>query len=476
MRLTWEMFERFGLTAQCLGCRAIRTGIGYPANHTERCRERIEQELEKEPEGTSKVARDGTRIKRARHEERARDLRIEEPDQRPDLEVIEGTGASSSRDGAGNEPPPRPAESSVSVDQPPREQSDDADMGDPESDRRRPRESVVEERETKRVRINVFDGEESDEWVETEEERVRIHCRPRRDLFSLHDSQGGPKLSDISRRRESIVCSTDGGEWRIVDRWDEKGSENHEPPQDLPQEWTGSTRFRKSWRVLCDYESENQKHSKTCSSDIEQMQPPAGDDLSLDENCGIFDLRPKSQQGKRWNLGDRKDQREILWLIRKKRPKLVIGCGKCILFCTVLYHEQIRRGAWFLHDLSGDASQLSLPCMIRLECRHDVFHALGDARDRRDGERVSFLTNSPHIARRVEGSKRREDLDSEICEGLRQQVDDAGHTSSTMHIASGTQVRPFDLTPQILKKRSRRSEGGQILQELNSIREGEVLG
>ena len=57
--------------------------------------------------------------------------------------------------------------------------------------------------------------------------------------------------------------------------------------------------------------------------------------------------------------------------------------------------------------------------MIRMECRHDVFHALADVRDRRDGARVSVLTNSPHIARRVEGSKRREDLDSEICEGLR---------------------------------------------------------
>ena len=55
---TREIFERFGLTAQCLGCRAIRTGIGYPAKHTERRRERIEQELEKEPEGASKVARD----------------------------------------------------------------------------------------------------------------------------------------------------------------------------------------------------------------------------------------------------------------------------------------------------------------------------------------------------------------------------------------------------------------------------------
>ena len=97
---------------------------------------------------------------------------------------------------------------------------------------------------------------------------------------------------------------------------------------------------------------------------------------------------------------------------------------------------------------------------------------LGSARDRRDGERVSFLTNSLHTARRVEGSGRRENLDSEICEGLRQQVGVAGHTSSTVHIGSGTKVRPFDLTPQMLKRRSRRSEGGQIVQGRNSIREG----
>ena len=215
MRLTGEMFERFGLPAQCLGCRA---GIGYPANHTERCRERIEQELEMEPEGASKVARDRERIKRARHEEKGRDMRIEDPEQRPDREVTEGTGASSSRDGAGNEqeatggpvamsePQPRPAEPSVGDGQPPRGQSDDADMADPESDRRRPTESFGEERETTRVRINVLDGEDSDEWVETEEEWVRIHHRSRRDLFSLHNSQSGPKLSDISKRRESIVC------------------------------------------------------------------------------------------------------------------------------------------------------------------------------------------------------------------------------------------------------------------------------
>ena len=85
---------------------------------------------------------------------------------------------------------------------------------------------------------------------------------------------------------------------------------------------------------------------------------------------------------------------------------------------------------------------------------------------------MSFFTNSPHIGRRLEGSKRREDVDCEICEGLRQQVGDIGHTSAMMHPASGTQARPFDLTLPKLKRRSRRSEGGQIVQDLNSIREG----
>ena len=51
--------------------------------------------------------------------------------------------------------------------------------------------------------------------------------------------------SDISKRRESIVGSTDGGERRIVERWEDK-----ETSEDLLQEWTGSTRFRKSWEVL----------------------------------------------------------------------------------------------------------------------------------------------------------------------------------------------------------------------------------
>ena len=73
----------------------------YAAHHTERCREWIEQELKMESEGASGVARDRERIKRAWHAERARDMRIEDPGQRPDREDIEGTGVSSSRDGAG---------------------------------------------------------------------------------------------------------------------------------------------------------------------------------------------------------------------------------------------------------------------------------------------------------------------------------------------------------------------------------------
>ena len=42
-------------------------------------------------------------------------------------------------------------------------------MSDPECDKRRHRESALEERAAKRVKSNVLDGEKSDAWVEVEE-------------------------------------------------------------------------------------------------------------------------------------------------------------------------------------------------------------------------------------------------------------------------------------------------------------------
>ena len=79
-------------------------------------------------------------------------------------------------------------------------------------------------------------------------------------------------------------------EGRIMSTWGDK-----ETPQDVPQEWTGSTRFRKFWGVLSDGKSENREHSETCSSDIEQMQPLEKDDFLLDVNGGILDLQPTSK-------------------------------------------------------------------------------------------------------------------------------------------------------------------------------------
>ena len=58
--------------------------------------------------------------------------------------------------------------------------------------------------------------------------KAMIGWRLKRNGICSLSMQRGPELSEFSKRRESIVCSIDGGEWRIVDRWDDKGSEIHE--------------------------------------------------------------------------------------------------------------------------------------------------------------------------------------------------------------------------------------------------------
>ena len=198
-------------------------------------------------------------------------MRVEDPEQGPDREVFEGTGASSSRDGAGHEqeamgtpvamsePQPRPAEPSVGEEQPPREQSDDADMADPDSDRRRPSLMVKTVMNGWRPKGNGC------EFTVVPDE-----------IYSLPTTlRVGPESIDISKRRESIVCSTGEGEWRA--RVKSTG---------IPV--AGETRRRlkiclKSGQeaqdseslgveVLYDYESENHQHRETCGSDNEQTQ------------------------------------------------------------------------------------------------------------------------------------------------------------------------------------------------------------
>ena len=92
---------------------------------------------------------------------------------------------------------------------------------------------------------------------------------------------------------------------------------------------------------------------------------------------------------------------------------------------SVAMHHSSPLGAWYARS-SGTM---------------DVFHVQSDARGRWDAERASFLTNSPHIAKRVEGCTRRTRLDSENCEGLSQEAGDVDHTAALMHVANGAHLR-----------------------------------
>ena len=259
-----------------------------------------------------------------------------------------------------------------------------------------------------------------DEWVKAEEEWARIHRRQKkRDLFSLHDSQGGPRFRGKSRKRRESTMQTDGGERRIVARCKEK-----ETSQDLPEN-RRSSRFRKSWEVLSD---QKEATSRVTSRGM----------------CWVtsWTFDPHHSNAKKKNLSDTKDQRDILWLVSEKRPKLVFGSGMCMLFWTVLYHLQIKRRAWFLHDLGGDASQLSLPCMIRMVCMISSTRSV--AQDRGDTESKIKLprTQSTHSQTGGRIEKIERERESQICQGVRQQVTDESRTSTMMHLASGNTGQP----------------------------------
>ena len=83
MRLTSEMFESFGFTAPCL-LGTLLTTLSAVAKELSANKRRSRRRL-------PRVAPD--------REERARDVRLEDLDQRPDHQVVEGSGASSSGEG-----------------------------------------------------------------------------------------------------------------------------------------------------------------------------------------------------------------------------------------------------------------------------------------------------------------------------------------------------------------------------------------
>ena len=187
-------------------------------------------------------------------------MRVEYPEQRPDREVTEGTGASSSRDGAGNEQELRgdPLQclnhnhaqlNRVSVMASPQENKVMLQTwpiltvtgGDPESRLGR-KEKQRESGSMSLVAKKAMDG-----W------------RPKRNGCEFTVVPDEIRSLPMTQRRESIVCSADGGERRIVDRWRDEESENRmhgencrmgnkETPQDLPHEWTGSTKLNRRRR------------------------------------------------------------------------------------------------------------------------------------------------------------------------------------------------------------------------------------
>ena len=117
------------------------------------------------------------------------------------------------------------------------------------------------------------------------------------------------------------------------------------------------------------------RRSKTCSASGQEA--PGSERLGEHPMTSqvLLSRQWRSYQRKRWDLNEPRDQRDVLGWIREKRPKLVSGscpCAagdrggggdhllgmrrrKCIMFRTILHHEQLRRGAWFLHDVLNGA-------------------------------------------------------------------------------------------------------------------------
>ena len=464
MKLTKQDFAQHGMTARCPGCAAIRRG-GPAANHTERCRERVEAEIAKTPEGATRLERAKHRFDEAVAEAFEKRLRVGEPSaerpsdqavQEPDRSPIRADGRTG---GAGEEPD-----------------------------------------------IVMSDGAEP-----------------------MEDSQQATGGSSMA-----------------------SGSTDPAPQAQQPREAElEQTAKRPRLEVL---------ERDIAQMDVQSQTRPLETVRKFGMEAGaVLDLRTRDEHGLRWDFDDPQCRREALSLVRTTRPKLLVGSSECtafsqlsamkrgsweteagrrarrraekhLVFCTLLYHEQMGRGDWFLHQHPAGSSSWTLPCMARLAANPEVLcvtgHMCAHGMWSWDAQgpglvrtAVGYLTNSPRVAARVgvkcKGGHRHvrlaqgmlkqiveypDGLCSAIGAGLQEEIQHCckvGEANvearATQRILANTKEpaerlqdllhsdpaprgeRPQDLTAHLIRARrarSRRSPGGKIVEDLASLQKG----
>ena len=100
MRLTDNLFEKYGYTANCEGCRCKLTGMGDRKPHTEECRKRVEEAMEGDEEGREMKRQDVERQKRRLAEALEESMRDRE---QPDA-VVEDPGREDEEKAAESDP------------------------------------------------------------------------------------------------------------------------------------------------------------------------------------------------------------------------------------------------------------------------------------------------------------------------------------------------------------------------------------
>ena len=154
-----------------------------------------------------------------------------------------------------------------------------------------------------------------------------------------------------------------------------------------------------------------------------------------------LDIKVARADGKPWDLGKPKNQKEAEMMVDKTAPRLLVGSPMCTMFSKMqninyermgkevwdarmataeehmrfaikMYEKQHRAGRYFLHEHPRDASSWAMPEMQKLMKRHGVTAVAADmcqfGMKLKDeiGEApvkkpTTFLTNCPALAKRL---------------------------------------------------------------------------